>query len=306
MRNPLTSLPNISKYFPDRFSEKDAIASPSVGIGAIAPWFLSLTIGCIAVLNISPVRAQSTIPTPGFTNISDAATLAQTPANAPTELTKLLSEIDAAANRRDIKAVMKFYSQNFTHSDGLNPQSLEKAIAQFWQRYSTLQYRTELKSWKAEGQAFIAETETTISGTQKMENIEMNLTSTIRSQQRFENQKIVQQEILAERNQLTSGKNPPTIQMNLPEQVNVGQEYSFDAVVQEPLGNDVLIGTALEEPITEKTLLSTNPIELELLASGGVFKIGKAPETPENRWISAVLMRQGGITVITQRLRVVK
>ncbi|HLO47088.1 MAG TPA: nuclear transport factor 2 family protein [Kamptonema sp.] len=301
MRNPLTSLANISKYFPDRCSETDAIASPSFRLGAIVPLFLSLTVGCIAALNISPAQAQSRMATGGFANRS----VAQTPANAPAELTKLIGEIDAAANRRDIKAVMQFYSQNFTHSDGLNSKSMEKALTQFWQKYSTLKYSTELKSWKAEGQAFIAETETTITGTQKMENREMNLKSTIRSQQRFENQKIVKQEILAERNQLTSGKNPPTIQMNLPEQVNVGQEYNFDAIVQEPLGNDVLIGTALEEPVTEKTLLSTSPVELELLASGGVFKIGKAPATPENRWISAVLMRQGGITVITQRLRVV-
>lgn len=299
MRNPLNSLPNISKYFPDRFSVKDAIASPLVGLSSIAPLFLSLTIGGIGLLNPSPVKAQGTL--------ADRATIiAQNPTNAPAELTKLLSEIDAAANSRNVKALMNFYSQNFTNSDGLNRQSMEKAIQQFWQGYSTLKYSTELKSWKAEGNAFIAETETTITGTQKIENREMKLKSTIRSQQRFEGNRIVKQEILAERNQLTSGKNPPTIQMNLPEQVNVGQEYNFDAIVQEPLGNDILIGTALEEPISEKTFFSTSPVELELLASGGVFKVGKAPETPENRWISAILMRQGGITVITQRLRVVK
>ena len=298
MRNPLTSLPSISKYFPDRFSVKNAIASPLVRLSSFPPLFLSLTIGCIALLNPSPTRAQGTI--------YNTLTIAQTPASAPGELTKLLSEIDAAANSRNVQALMKFYSQNFTNSDGLNRQSMEKAISQFWQRYSTLNYRTELKSWKAEGNAFIAETETTITGNQKIENREMKLQSTIRSQQRFEGGKVVKQEILAERNQLTSGKNPPTIQMNLPEQVNVGQEYSFDAIVQEPLGNDILIGTALEEPISEKTFFSTSPVELELLASGGVFKVGKAPEIPENRWISAILMRQGGITVITQRLRVVK
>ncbi|MDB9512494.1 nuclear transport factor 2 family protein [Kamptonema animale CS-326] len=299
MRNPLNSLPNISKYFPDRFSVKDAIASPLVCLSSLPPLFLSLTIGGIGLLNPSPVKAQGALA-------ARATIIAQTPTNAPAELTKLLSEIDAAANSRNVKALMKFYSQNFTNSDGLNRQSMEKAIKQFWQSYSTLKYTTELKSWKAEGNAFIAETETTITGTQKIENREMKLKSTIRSQQRFEEKRIVKQEILAERNQLTSGENPPTIQMNLPEQVNVGQEYNFDAIVQEPLGNDILIGTALEEPISEKTFFSTSPVELELLASGGVFKVGKAPETPENRWISAILMRQGGITVITQRLRVVK
>ena len=41
------------------------------------------------------------------------------------------------------------------------------------------------------------------------------------AQQQFENQKIVRQEILAERSQITSGTNPPNVKLNLPEQVNV-------------------------------------------------------------------------------------
>jgi ketosteroid isomerase-like protein len=288
MRNPLTSLPKISQYFRRCFSAKDAIA----------PLFLSLTIGCIGVLNASPVKAQGTIA-------NSPIILTKSQIDAPAELKKLVREIDAAANRKDLKSLMKFYSKNFTHSDGLNRETMEKALSQFWERYATLNYSTEIKSWKADGQAFIVETETKITGTQTAENRGMTLKSTIRSQQRFEGKKIVKQEILAERNQITYGKNPPTIEINLPEEVKVGEEYNFDAIVQEPIGNDVLIGTAMEEVIGEKTLLGASTIELELLNSGGLFKIGKAPETPENRWVSAILMRQGGITVITQRLRVV-
>ncbi len=288
MRNPLTSLPRISQYFRRCFLAKDTIA----------PLFLSLTIGCIGVLNPSPVSAQGTMA-------HSPMILTKSQIDAPAELKKLVREIDAAANKKDLKSLMKFYSQNFTHSDGLNRETMEKALSQFWQRYTTLNYTTKIKSWKADGQAFIVETETQITGTQTAENRGMTLKSTIRSQQRFESKKIVKQEILAERNLITSGKNPPTIEINLPEEVKVGEEYNFDAIVQEPIGNDVLIGTAMEEVIGEKTLLGASTIELELLNAGGLFKIGKAPETPENRWVSAILMRQGGITVITQRLRVV-
>lgn len=235
------------------------------------------------------------------------STLAQTstPAAAPAELTQLLSEIDAAANRKDLKAVINFYSNNFTHSDGLTRDNLEKALTQLWERYPSLNYQTELQSWKPEGQAIITETVTTITGTQTMDNREVALKATIRSQQWIEGQKIVKQEVLAERTQLSSGKNPPTIQVNLPEQVKVNEEYNFDAIVQEPLGDDILIGTSLEEPVTDTSFFNSSQVELELLNAGGIFKIGKAPATPENRWISAVLMRQGGITTVTQRLRVV-
>ena len=301
MRNFLNLVPSVSQYF---FSRRDEKADRAIVFGlncgpSIAQMLLCLTVVSAGVLHPSAVRAIGAI---GAT----PQTIAQTPANAPAPLTKLLTEIDAAANRRDVKAVIAFYSQNFTHSDGLNSQSLEKALTQLWQRYPTLNYRTELKSWKTEGSAIVAETVTTITGTQKKDGIDLNLKATIRSQQRFEGEKIVKQEILAEQTQLSSGKNPPTIQVNFPEQVKVGEEYHFDAIVREPIGNDILIGTILEEPVTEKTFFKPAEVELELLNSGGIFKVGKAPATPENRWISAVLMRQGGIAMVSVRLRVIK
>jgi ketosteroid isomerase-like protein len=317
MRNFLNLVPSVSQYLPtcghiksDRTlalakrsegkpSQRIANASIRLPSKRIAPLLLCLTVVSASALHPAAVGAQG---------VRDAnpQIQAQTPATAPAELTKLLTEIDAAANRRDVKAVLAFYGQNFTHSDGLNSQSLEKALTQLWQRHPSLNYRTEIKSWKAEGSAIVAETVTTIAGTHKKDGKDLNLKATIRSQQRFEGQKIVKQEILAEQTQLSSGKNPPTIQVNLPEQVKVGEEYNFDAIVREPIGDDILIGTVLEEPITEKTLFNPSEVELELLNSGGIFKVGKAPATPDNRWISAVLVRQGGITLVTVRLRVVK
>ncbi|MGL5063122.1 MAG: nuclear transport factor 2 family protein [Microcoleus sp.] len=301
MRNFLNLVSNVSLYSASRqlAAADRAQARACNHSRAIAPLLLFLIFAGASTLHPASVRAQEGRSTSGQIQ-------AQTPANAPAQLTKLLTEIDAAANRRDLKAVMAFYGQNFTHADGLNSQSLEKAIKQLWERYPTLNYRTELKSWKSEGSAIVAETITTITGSHKQEGRQLNLKATIRSQQRFEGEKIVSQEILAEQTQLSSGSNPPTIQINLPEQVKVGQEYNFDAIVREPIGDDILIGTVVEEPVGEKTLFNPSAVELELLTSGGLFKVGKAPESPNNRWISAVLMRQGGITTITQRLRVVK
>lgn len=298
MRNFLNLVPSVSQYFCSRRDKKaDRAIVFGVNCGqSIAQMLLCLTVVSAGVLHPNAVRAIGATP----------QTIAQTKENAPASLTKLLTEIDTAANRRDVKAVMAFYSPNFTHSDGLNNQSMEKALMQLWERYPTLNYRTELKSWKTEGSAIVAETVTTIIGTQKKDGIDLNLKATIRSQQRFEGEKIVKQEILAEQTQLSSGKNPPTVQVNLPEQVKVGQEYYFDAIVREPIGNDILIGTILEEPVTEKTFFKPAELELELLNSGGIFKVGKAPATPENRWISAVLIRQGGIAMVSVRLRVVK
>ncbi|MEG4813675.1 nuclear transport factor 2 family protein [Microcoleus sp. K5-D4] len=301
MRNFLNLVPSVSQYFSSRRNQKaDRALVFGFNCGqSIAQMLLCLTVVSAGVLHPRAARAIGAIA-------ATPRTIAQTPANAPAPLTKVLTEIDAAANRRDVKAVMAFYSPSFTHSDGLNSQSMEKALTQLWDRYPSLNYRTEIKSWKTEGSAILAETITTIAGTQKKDGRELTLKATIRSQQRFEGEKIVSQEILAEQTQLSSGQNPPTIQVNFPDQVKVGEEYHFDAIVREPIGDDILIGTVLEEPITEKTLFNPSEVELELLNSGGIFKVGKAPATPENRWVSAVLMRQGGIATVSVRLRVVK
>ena len=301
MRNFLNLMPSASQYFSSRRDEK---ADRAIVFGfncgqSIAQMLLCLTVVSAGVLHPSAVRAIAPIA-------ATPQTIAQTGANAPAPLTKLLTEIDAAANRRNVKAVMAFYSPSFTHSDGLNSQSMEKALTQLWARYPSLNYRTEIKSWKTEGSAIVAETVTTIAGTQKKDGRESTLKATIRSLQHFEGEKIVKQEILAEQTQLSSGENPPTIEVNLPEQVKVGEDYYFDAIVREPIGDDILIGTVLEEPITEKTFFNPSEVELELLNAGGIFKVGKAPATPENRWVSAVLMRQGGIAMVSVRLRVVK
>lgn len=237
--------------------------------------------------------------------LSASRVSAEPPETAPAPLKEALAAIDKAASRHDVQAVMAFYSPDFTHSDGLTRQTLGQALTQLWQRYPNLLYQTELKSWKAEGNGMMAETVTHVTGTQKVGDRELKIDSTLQAQQQFENQKIVHQNILAERSQITSGTNPPKVTLNLPEQVNVGQEFSFDAIVQEPLGNDLLLGSALEEPVKADGFVTPTTVDLELLSAGGIFKTGRAPLTADNRWISAVLVRHDGMTMITQRLRIV-
>lgn len=239
------------------------------------------------------------------TGISPRAN-AETPETAPANVTNLLNQIDAAANRRDVEKVMGFYGSNFTNSDGLDYQSLRQVLKDFWNRYSQLNYRTELQSWQQNGDILTTTTITEITGTKKIDNREFSLTSTITSQQQIQGEKVIKQEILAEKNQLTLGKKPPTVVFNLPEQVKAGQEFNIDAIVQEPLDNDILIGTAVTQPITLEAYNDSGLLQLEFLPSGGIFKVGQASDTVGNNWISVILMRQGGVTLVTQRLRVVQ
>ncbi len=265
----------------------------------IAPLIISLSLGAAAEL-VNPNSVQ-----------------AQTRTSAPAELKTLVEQVDQAANNRNLAGVVDFFAPNFTHSDGLTRETLEKTLTELWQLYPELQYQTEILSWRKEGNAFVVETKTTINGskplTQPAEgeatartNRQLKLTSTLRSRQRWENQKLVKQDILSESTMLTSGENPPTVKLQLPEQVRTGQRYTFDAIVDEPLGTDLLLGGVSDSAVTASHYLTPEPIDLEVLSAGGLFKQAVAPTTTDQRWMSAVLIRGDGMTMVTQRLRVVR
>lgn len=229
---------------------------------------------------------------------------ADSPDTAPPELIRLLSDVDAAANRRDARDMMEFYSSDFTHSDGWTRKTLTETLEDVWESYTQLNYRTELVSWETQGDEIVAETVTQITGIEEWSNREFALNATLRSRQHYRNGQIVRQEILAEESQLTSGKNPPTLDVRLPEHVAPEGQYHFDAIVREPLEQDFLIGTALEKPVNLDAYLDSSKLELEGLPAGGIFKIGQASAETGDSWVSAVIIREGGIAAISRRLRV--
>jgi hypothetical protein len=226
---------------------------------------------------------------------------------APAALLDLLKQMDAAASQKDLNATMKFYGPNFKHADGLDAKTLGEALKNFWQQTQSIQYQTQINEWKAQGpDQYSLETTTTIQGIQKAADRDMKLTSTVRSRVTIASQTITSQEILGEQTLLTTGIKPPVVQVNLPEQVNIGQTFNFDAVVKDPLGNSLLLGSALEEPITPEQYLQRKEVILEPLSSGGLFKVGQAPKQPTRQWISAILIQESGMTIVSQRLNVVQ
>ncbi|MGB3294095.1 MAG: nuclear transport factor 2 family protein [Phormidesmis sp.] len=229
---------------------------------------------------------------------------AASPDTAPADLVNAIEQIETAATAGDVDAVMQGYSPEFTNEDGFTYETLPTALQTLWDSYDSLTYRVELQSWEPSDSGYIAETVTYIDGTQISNGQPAQLESVIRSQQTFADGKIVSQTILSERNQVTSGETPPTVSVILPEQVAPGESYDFDAIVMEPLGNRYLLGAVIEEGATATDFFTGRPVELELLSAGGLFKIGEAPATPDSRWVSALLVRDDGLTVVTRRLRV--
>lgn len=225
---------------------------------------------------------------------------------APPEIVAILRDLDAASSRQNLKAVLKFYSPNFTHGDGLTYSTLQQAVTTFWKDTKNLQYSTKINNWQAQGNGYILETTTTIQGIQTAAERDMKLSATVKAKTKIVNKQLVSQEILREQTRLSFGEKSPDVDVNLPDQVNVGQSFNFDVIVKNPIGEDLLLGAAVKEPITPEQYLKRTPIALEPLAAGGLFKIGQAPQQPSREWVSAVLIQQGGITIVSQRLNVVR
>lgn len=242
--------------------------------------------------------------------IANPTLAAQSAKPAPAELSNIVFALDNAASKQDIEAVMKYYAPTFNHSDGLNRDRYKQSLREFWQRYKNVSYRTEISKWEKQGDLITAETVTMVQGLKGAENDNFKLDARLISTQTYQRVngqlQVVSQKILAEQSSLSSGDMPPPVKLKMPELIGVGRQYVLDAIVTEPLGNNLLLGAAIEEAVQSKNLLNESTINLRPLRAGGLFKIGQAPFSSGDRWISVVLVRESGITITSQRLRVSK
>ena len=273
-----------SGYYSDKNSNKNS--------GARLGWNSVQSQMLVAMLTIGSAIGGYAIPA-----------RAASPESAPEAVIETIDRLEAAANDRDLDAVIDVYASNFVHDDGFNRRELGSAIAQFWNRYDTLTYNIELLDWEATDTGYTTETEVTIAG-QTADDRPYQLESVMRSRQTFVNDRLVHQTTLEEVSTLSAGSAPPTVRIQLPDGVAPGDRFGFDAIVLEPLGDNFLLGGALEESVDLAIDRDPTFIELQPLSAGGLFKTGTVPNEVNDLWISGAIVRKDGITIVTQRLPV--
>lgn len=228
----------------------------------------------------------------------------------PPEIAQIVTEVDRNASSQDLDRLLRSYADGFSHSDGLTKDSLRASLRELWSRYSQLSYKTEVKNWEQKGNQYTVETVTKIQGNQKEAKFKsFKLSAELTSKQTYQQQdgkwQISRQDVLQETSTLTTGTQPPQVQMRLPNVIGVGRQYSLDAIAETPDYN-IMVGAVFTEPVTTAGFFKDKTIDLEPLRSGGIYKIGQAPYQEGNFWVSVVLVREGGITISGQRLRVSK
>lgn len=285
------------------------------------------------------IRQDDVVIIARFWTLPTAAFLAFIPLTVNAAVTSpsqnLVTALDSALNTKNVGAISNLLTSDYTNDDGYNRETLPTALQRLWKQYPNLTYKTEIVGSNMKGGTETIETLTTIDGRRSNPSGQIwKITGSIRSQQTVQANRIRSQSILSEQTQITIGEKPPTVIVNLPDTVTVGQSYKYEAVVQEPINDDLFMGTVFENPVspalltqkqlqlqlpsiaellsgrtrkTPKPANSDQIVKLSRLPSGGFFKVGTASKVPETRWISAVLARHdGGITIATNRLRTVR
>lgn len=255
-------------------------------IGPAATSFL-LSLGFLSTVNVPALHAQSDRASSG-------------------DVEATIDALELAANNQELETVLGFYGENFTHSDGLSRDRLGTGLTDLWEQYQDLRYEIEVDRLDVQGQQIIAHTLTTISGSRNEGQRPVRLQSQVESRQYIDrvSRQILRQDVLAERTFIYSGVNPPNLNINLPAEVGTGEAFDFDVIVEEPLNGDLLLGGAIEMAAVEYAPLETSQFELELLQAGGIFKRGTAPQTPDDQRLAAIVIRDDGITLFTQRLKI--
>lgn len=248
-------------------------------------YFLLVLNFCLTTTKFNAVKAQST------------------PA-IPPQLIELTTKIDLAANNQDVKSLSQYFSPQFKTTDGLNYTNFTESLKKLWAKFPSLTYKTTIESWEEKKGELIATTLTKIEGSLDSGGRQINLVSNIRAKYYFENKKLIEQEILTEKTEITSGDNPPEIIINLPETAKPGSEFDFDVIVTEPLGSDLLLGGASEKEVSSKLYTESSTIELDALSSGGIFKRVKIPNNSEDLLYSVILIRADGLRLTTQRVKI--
>lgn len=226
-------------------------------------------------------------------------------AQAPTAVIELVSRIDRAANAKQLSGLGANFAPSYV-VDGMSLSEWQKSLSVFWKRYPKLQYRTTIQAWRAEGNGGSLETLTKIDGSRIQNGKTIKLAGQIQARQKVVNGKIVQQEILSEKIVATSGSKPPSVELRVPDKIRTNADYNIEAIVQEPLGNDVMMGTVTERAVSGSAYNKADTFNLELLNSGGLFKDARAPGKSGDYWLSVTFVRPDGMTSVTRRIHVLR
>ena len=102
---------------------------------------------------------------------------------------------------------------------------------------------------------------------------------------------------------IRSDNNLIDLNISIPDRVLTGSNYDIDIIIENPLEGDVIAGMLKE--YEDKSLIET-PINLVPLASGGLFKVTRAPIKPGIQIWSGMISHPKGIISFTKTVDIIE
>ncbi len=102
---------------------------------------------------------------------------------------------------------------------------------------------------------------------------------------------------------IRNDKNKIDIIFNIPDKVLTGTKYDIDIILNEPLGEVILAGGLVNH---EDESYLKQEINIEPLASGGIFKTTRASSIPATQIWSGIIAHPKGIISFTKSLEIVE
>jgi hypothetical protein len=145
----------------------------------------------------------------------------------------------------------------------------------------------------------------TVNGATTAQGLGYQLQSEERLAIRTDAGRLVAQDVISQESLLRSGKRPLQVSMGIPDVVLTGSSYDIDLIVDEPLGQAIVVGGLIELTDQQLTTLSQPNLRLTPLAGGGLFKRVQAPQRPGSQTWALMLVHPDGVVTATKRVQIV-
>ena len=101
---------------------------------------------------------------------------------------------------------------------------------------------------------------------------------------------------------IRNDNNKVDISFNIPDKVLTGSKYDIDIILNKPLEDVIIVGSIIPHQVSS---FFEQEILLEPLASGGIFKITRAPSKPGIQIWSGIIAHPEGMITFTKSIDIV-
>ena len=139
-------------------------------------------------------------------------------------------------------------------------------------------------------------------GSKNLNGKKFKLESTFNFVFNFDNGLIKQSNIQNNLTTIRSDDNQIDIEISIPDKVLTGSKYDIDIILNQPLDETIIAGGIKE--YQEGNLLNQS-IPLEPLATGGLFKVSRAPLIPGIQIWTGIIAHPSGLVAFTKSVNIV-